>query len=81
MEDLHARSTNGTCGAVQEVESSNSSGYGCTIEFLQKRPFTTMTFDEKTKIIGGERPKSELKIDTRVERTKIFHPSFSPASL
>jgi hypothetical protein len=47
------RAVRTACDTVQEVESSNSSGCGCTIEFLQKRPSTTLTFDEKTKSIGG----------------------------
>jgi hypothetical protein len=48
------------------------------MEFLQKRPFTTVTFDQKTKIIGGGQPKSELKIDTLSKGQKTFTRHFRP---
>jgi hypothetical protein len=68
MTELSARGTNRSCDGVH-VESSEC---GCTIEIIQNRPFTTLTFSEKTKIMERERPKSQLKINTVSKGQKVF---------
>jgi hypothetical protein len=58
--------------AQQEYVESSRSG-GCSIQSFQKRySFTSVSFDEKVRIIEKGRPAPDLHIDTKSKGKKLL---------